>query len=81
MALLASMEIQTLVSHVSFLEQKSLGIWLVFWAFRRKADWDFKLSGTAKAVRWTVVGVGYVLAAGLPGPAVVRLVPGFTGIA
>jgi len=51
MALLASMEIQTLVSHVSFLVQKSLGIWLVFWAFRGKADWDFKLSSTAKAIR------------------------------
>jgi uncharacterized membrane protein YedE/YeeE len=74
------MEIRMLVSHVNFLVQKSLGIWFVFWAIRRKADWDYKLSGTAKAVRWTVVGVGYVLAAGLPGPALVRLVPGLTGI-
>ena len=80
MALLASMEIQTLVSHVSFLVEKSLGIWFVFWAIRRKADWDYKLSGTAKAIRWTVVGTGYVLGAGLPGPAVARLAPGLTGI-
>jgi hypothetical protein len=74
------MDIQTLVSHVGFLVEKSLGIWFVFWAIRKKADWDYKLSGNAKAVRWTVVGVGYVLAAWLPGPAAVRLVPGLTGI-
>ncbi len=80
MALLANMEFRTLISHVSFLVEKSIGIWFVFWAIRRKADVDYKLSGTAKTVRWTVVGAGYVLGAGLPGPAVTRVVPGLTGI-
>jgi Protein of unknown function (DUF3592) len=74
------MEIQTLISRISFLLQKSLGIWLLVWAIRYKADWDFRLSRTAKAVRWGVVGGGYVLGASLPGPGVVRLVPGFVGI-
>jgi hypothetical protein len=74
------MGIQALVSHVSFLFQKSLGIWLSVWAIRYKADWDYKLSGTAKAIRWGVVGIGYTLAAALPGPALVRVVPGVAGI-
>jgi len=74
------MRIQALLSHVSFLVQKSLGIWLAIWAIRYKADWDYKLSGTAKAVRWGVVAMGYVLAAALPGPGFVRLVPGITGL-
>jgi Protein of unknown function (DUF3592) len=74
------MEIQTLVSHVSFLFQKSLGIWLCLWAIRYKADWDYKLSGTAKAVRWSVVGIGYTLAAALPGPPLMRVAPGVIGI-
>jgi len=51
-ALLASMELQAAVSHVSFLAQESLGIWFLVWAIRYKADWDFKLSATAKVARW-----------------------------
>ena len=74
------MEIQALFAHVSFLVQKSVGIWLAVWAIRYKADWDYKLSGTAKSVRWGVVGIGYLLAASLPGPAPMRLVPGLLGI-
>lgn len=62
-----------------FLFQKSVGIWLSLWAIRYKADWDYKLSGTAKGVRWGVVGIGYTLAA-LPGPALLRLLPGVVGI-
>jgi hypothetical protein len=78
--ILPSMEIQTLVSHVSFLFQKSVGIWLSLWAIRYKAGWDYKLSGTAKAVRWSVVGIGYTLAAALPGPRLMRVVPGAIGL-
>jgi len=74
------MELQAVVSRVSFLVQKSLGIWFLVWGVRYKADQDFKLSGTAKIVRWAVVGIGYVLAASLPGPGFVRLVPGLAGI-
>jgi hypothetical protein len=74
------MEIQTLISHVSFLFQKSLGLWFLLWGIRYKADWDYKLSGTAKAVRWGLVGIGYALAAALPGPALMRLVPLVIGI-
>jgi hypothetical protein len=74
------MNLQSLVSHVGFLIEKSVGIWFAIWALRHRAGWDYKLNGTARAVRWSVVGVGYSLAASLPGPAVVRLVPGFLGI-
>lgn len=74
------METQELISRIGLLVQKSLGIWLVAWAIRYKAEWDYKLSATAKAVRWSVVGLGYVLAASLPGPVPLRLVPGLLGI-
>jgi hypothetical protein len=73
-------EIQALISRVSFLLQKSLGVWFVTWAVRYKADWDYKLSGTAKAVRWAVAGIGYLLAGSLPGPPPMRVVPGLLGI-
>jgi hypothetical protein len=74
------MEIQALPLRVTFLLQKSLGIWLAAWAIRYKAGWDYRLSHTAKIVRWIVVGSGYVLAASLPGPGIVRLAAGFAGI-
>jgi|ERR1035438_8826128 hypothetical protein len=78
--ILATMEVQTLVSHVSFAFQKSLGLWLSLWAIRYKAAWDYNMSDTAKAVRWGVVGIGYALAAALPGPPIVRVVPGVLGM-
>lgn len=74
------MEIQTLVSHSSFLFEKSIGIWFAVWVIRYRAAWDFKLSSAARLLRWTVVGIGYLLGASLPGPAVVRLVPGSIGL-
>lgn len=48
--------------------------------FVTRPNGDYKLSSAARNVRWAVVVIGYVLAAGLPGPAVVRLVPGFAGL-
>src|SRR5512142_2883677 len=74
------MEIQAVVSRVSFLWAKSLGPWLSVWAIRYKTGCDYKLSPTARAVRWLVVLCGYVLAAALPGPGIVRIVPGLTGL-
>jgi len=74
------MEVQSLILRVGFLLKSSLGIWFAAWAIRYKADWDYKLSGEANAVRMAVVGFGYLLAASLPGPAPVRLVPGLLGI-
>ncbi len=69
-----------MISRVSFLWAKSLGPWLSVWAIRYKTDCDFKLSPTVRTVRWLVVVVGYFLAASLPGPGIVRLVPGLTGL-
>jgi hypothetical protein len=74
------MEIPIVISRVSFLWAKSLGPWLSVWAIRYKTDCDFKLSPTVRTVRWLVVTVGYFLAASLPGPGIVRLVPGLTGL-
>lgn len=75
------MEIPIVISRFNFLWVKSLGPWLSVWAIRYKAECDYKLSPTARCVRWLVVAVGYFLAASLPGPGFVRLVPGFTGLA
>jgi hypothetical protein len=74
------MDAQRLISDVSFLTERSVGIWFTFWALRYRAGWDYKLNRAAKIVRWSVVGVGYLLGASLPGPAAVRLVPGFIGV-
>jgi len=74
------MEIPVVMSRVGFLWTKSLAPWLSVWAIRYKAGCDYKLSPKARGVRWLVVAVGYVLAASLPGPGFVRLVPGFTGL-
>jgi uncharacterized protein DUF3592 len=74
------MEVQTVISRVGFLWLKSLGPWLSVWAIRYKADCDYRLSRTAKGVRWLLVAIGYVLAASLPGPGFVRVIPGLTGM-
>lgn len=63
-----------LFSQLSFLLEKSLGIWFVVWAIRRRFRWNYKLSSTAIAVRWAVVTVCYLLlATGVLGLAAVRL--------
>ena len=43
------------IAHISWMFEKSLGIWLAAWAVRYKAEWDYKLSGTARALRWGVI--------------------------
>src|SRR5579863_5629946 len=77
---MGAMAAQSLIFHLSFLIEKSVGIWIAVWALRYRAGWDYKLDRAAKIVRWSVVGGGYLLAASLPGPPVVRLVPGFVGV-
>jgi hypothetical protein len=74
------MEIPTAISRFSYLWVKSLGPWLSVWAIRYKADSDYKLSSTARGMRWLVVALGYFLAASLPGPGIVRLIPGLIGL-
>ena len=74
------MDAQSLISHVGFLIERSMGIWFPCWALRYRAGWDYKLNGAAKIARWTIVVVGYSVGASLPGPAAVRLVPGFVGV-
>ena len=68
------------IAHVSWMFGKSLGIWLSVWAIRYKAQWDYKLSGTASALRWIVVVTAYSLAASVPGPGFVRVIFGFIGL-
>jgi hypothetical protein len=75
------MDTHMLFSQLSFLLGKSLGIWFVVWAIRRRFEWDYKLSSAAMAVRWAVVIVCYVLlATGLLSSAAVRLSIGIVGL-
>jgi Protein of unknown function (DUF3592) len=68
------MDTQMLFSQLAFLLEKSLGIWFVVWAIRRKFDLDYKLSSTAVLLRWAVVTFSYLLlATGVLGIAAVRL--------
>ena len=69
------------IAHVSWMLEKSLGIWLSAWAIRYKAQWDFKLGAAAKALRWTVVLTAYSLAASVPSPGFVRAILAYIGLA
>ena len=46
----------------------SLGIYLAFWAIRRKGDLDLPQNPTDKAVRWGVCIAGLLAATRLPWP-------------
>jgi hypothetical protein len=73
------MDQQSLSSHLGYLLQKSTSIWLAVWALWYKAGWDYRLSGTAKAVRWGVVSLGYLLGAAA-GPGAFRAVAVLAGL-
>ena len=68
------------IAHVSWMFEKSLGIWFAAWAIRYKAQWDYKLSTAATALRWAVVLTAYSLAASVPGPGFVRVSLGVIGL-
>jgi hypothetical protein len=60
----------------------SAGPFLSLWAIRYNADWDYKLSPSAKSLRWSMVLLGYFLGCSLPGRSLawVRLLAGLTGL-
>ena len=74
------MDLQALFAQLGYFVEKSAGVWLTVWALRYKAGWDYKLSGPAKAVRWGIVCLGYVLAAEWTHPGVVRTVALLAGL-
>jgi hypothetical protein len=74
------MELQAAVSQAGYLLEGSAGIWFSSWALRYRIGCDYKLSGVAEATRWTIILVGYLLAAALPIP-MARLISGFVGLA
>ncbi len=73
------MPLNAAISHASYLFGKSMSIWFAVWAVRYKAEWDYKLSPTAKTVRWAVVAIGYLLAVSLP-TGFMRIITGFIGL-
>ena len=54
-------------SYLGKITAAAVCIWFFFWPYRRKYELDYKLDGTASAVRWAIVlsGLGASL---LPGP-------------
>ncbi len=52
-----------LVSGAYSVGAKALGVWFVFWAIRRKGEFDYELTRNAKLVRWAVVGIAFALVA------------------
>jgi hypothetical protein len=70
-----------ILNNAGFLFKTSLSIWFLAWAIRYRYEVDEKLDGPAKAVRWGVVAVGYLIGS-VPGSKLgwVRLVAGFTGL-
>jgi hypothetical protein len=59
-----------------------MGIWFLFWGYRRSLELDVKLDRTMRAVRWSIVVVGFA-AALLQGPGfrVTRIVGGVVLVA
>ena|SRR5271157_92319 len=55
-----------ILNNASFLFKTSLSIWFLAWAIRYRAEIDEKLDGRAKALRWGVVGIGFLIAS-VPG--------------
>lgn len=74
------MDLQSVISHAIVLFGKSVGVWIAVWAVRSKAEWDYRLSATAKAVRWAMVAIGYLLAGSVPGPRFVRVILALIGL-
>jgi hypothetical protein len=68
------------IDHVIWTFEKSLGIWLSAWAIRYKAQWDYKLSPTARALRWAVVLTAYWLAVSATGPGFARVISFLIGL-
>jgi hypothetical protein len=46
---------------VSYVLQKSLGLWLSIWAIRYNAGVDYKLSARGRTIRWAVVVICFAL--------------------
>ena len=60
---------------------KALGVWFIFWAIRRKGEFDHKLDTKSQIVRWAIVVLAFVLMAefsnqGLTAPRILALVIG-----
>ena len=53
--------VENLFSFYGSLSPKIAGIWLSIWAIRRKAEADYALDWFSRALRWSVVLIGFVL--------------------
>ena len=56
------------LSNASTIATPAIGIWLGIWGFRRKLESDYKLDRTARAVRWSIVLICWIVASARVGP-------------
>ncbi len=54
------------LSNATTIATPAIGIWLGIWGLRRKLDSDYKLDWTARAVRWCIVLICWVIVS-IPG--------------
>jgi hypothetical protein len=52
------------VSNLQYLEgmaSRAITIWFAFWAIRKKYELDYPLDRTGHIVRWSCIGIGFLL--------------------
>src|ERR1700687_4552192 len=74
------MDLSPFHSKLARLMWQYFGLWAASWAIRKQWKLDYTLSGAAKLVRWTIVFVGFGLAASLPGASLASAVAGLIGL-
>ena len=55
------MSLGNLLAYISKLWGAFFGVWLFFWAIRRKGDFDYPLESSTQVLRWCVVGLAVFL--------------------
>ncbi len=54
--------LRQLEANLAYLAQPAIGLWLGIWSLRRRLESDYKLSRTARWIRWTIVLVCWIVA-------------------
>lgn len=52
---------ENFLSFYSAVSAKIFGVWLAVWLIRRRGEIDYPLDGPARALRWIMVGIGFLI--------------------
>jgi len=74
------MDLNAVVSQTQYLFSRAAGVWIASWTLRYRLKCDYRLSDTARLIRWAVVLLGFALGASLPS-AWARVTAGLVGLA